>query len=176
MQEIAGSPVKHISGLSSPVKQVPCGTALPLVAEPIHMPKMISGCWDCFPEHCATPEVSIQCMYLRRWKARGSPQPGILQHSGDCMEEPVESLDAKGSPAGAVLVARPAWGQCCAVLWVGAWRGAGLSAWAWPHMSSWGWGSERGAVCSGPGRQRCVFVFCAISRTAFVLLVKRFRR
>lgn len=69
-----------------------------------------------------------------------------------------------------------AWGQCCAVLWVGAWRGAGLSGWAWPHMSSSGRGSEQDAVCSGPGRQRCVFVFRAIFHMAFVLLVKRFRR
>lgn len=55
------------------------------------------------------------------------------QLSGDCTEEPVGSLhllDAKGSPAGAVLVACPAWGQCCVVLWVGAWRGTGLGAWA----------------------------------------------
>lgn len=37
-------------------------------------------------------------------------------------------------------------------------------------------GSERDAVCSGPGRQRCVFVFRAIFRMVFVLLVKHFRR
>lgn len=41
MQEIAGSPVEHISCLSSPVKQVPRGTALLLVAQPLHAPKMI---------------------------------------------------------------------------------------------------------------------------------------
>lgn len=75
----------------------------------------------------------MQCMYIQRWKVRGSPQPGVPQQSAGCMEELVESLhllDAKGSPAGAALVACPAWGQCCVVLWVGAWRGAGLGGWA----------------------------------------------
>lgn len=43
MQEIAGSPVKHTSCLSNPVKQVRRGTALPLVAQPIHTPEMIAG-------------------------------------------------------------------------------------------------------------------------------------
>lgn len=58
---------------------------------------------------------------------------GVPQQSAGCMEELVESLhplDAKGSPAGAALVACPAWGQCCVVLWVGAWRGAGPGGWA----------------------------------------------
>lgn len=91
------------------------------------------------------------------------------------MEEPVESLhllDARGSPAWWLVVSGDSAVLCC------GWE-PGLGQGSVP-----GRGHTCGAQAGGASEMlfalaqedRCVFVFCAIFRMAFVLLVKRFRR
>ena len=102
MQQIAGSPVKHISAYLSPVKQVSCGTALQLVAQPINAPKMISSTGIAFLCSVWPQRFPFNtCAFTGgRWGAH--PSLGYPQQSAGCMEEPPESLhrlDAGGSPA-----------------------------------------------------------------------------